>query len=67
MVAHEAKCEDLKAAEMGVLANETRKVVLLDITEDELPVHHARHAVVETAGGIRMGLEASSSHEESAS
>jgi len=33
------------------LAHETRKVVLLDITEDELPVHHARHAVVETAGG----------------
>jgi hypothetical protein len=27
-----------------------------------VPVHHAGHAVVETAGGIWMGFEASCSH-----
>jgi hypothetical protein len=32
-----------------------------------LSIHHAGHAVVETAGGIGMGLEASCSHEASAS
>jgi hypothetical protein len=32
-----------------------------------LSIHHAGHAVIEAAGGIRMGLEASCSHEASTS
>ena len=67
MVTHEAEGEDLDAAEACVLAHERSEVLFFDVTEDELPVHHAGHAVVEAAGGIWMGFEASSSHEASAS
>lgn len=62
MVAHEAEGEDLNAAEAGVLADERCEVLFFNIAEDEVPVHHAGHAVVETAGGIWMGFEASCSH-----
>ena len=67
VVAHEAEGEDLDAAEMGVLAHQAGEVLLFDLAEDELSIHHAGHAVVEAAGGIGMGLEASCSHEASAS
>lgn len=62
VVAHEAEGEDLDAAEAGVLAHQRCEVLLFDIAEDELSVHHAGHAVVEAAGGIWMGFEASCSH-----
>jgi hypothetical protein len=67
VVAHEAEGEDLNAAEAGVLAHQSGEVLLFDVAEDELSIHHAGHAVVETAGGIGMGLEASCSHEASTS
>ena len=67
VVAHEAEGEDLNAAETGVLAHQAGEVLFFDLAEDELSIHHAGHAVVEAAGGIGMGFEASCSHEASAS
>ena len=67
MVTHEAEGEDLDAAEECVLAHERSEVLFFDVTEDELSVHHAGHAVVEAAGVIWMGFEASCSHEASTS